>query len=38
MSMECETQESVVGYTKHLNLYSPKTYIGRYRVNHGDHG
>ena len=31
--MECETQESEAGYTKHLNLYKSKTNIGRYRVN-----
>ena len=27
--MECETQESEAGYTKHFNLYYPKTYVCR---------
>ena len=31
--MECETQESVAGYTKHVNLYLPETYMYRYGVN-----
>ena len=26
-------QKIEAGYTKHLNLYKPKTYMGRYRVN-----
>ena len=33
ISMECETQESEAGYTKHLNLYWPKTKMCRYMVN-----
>ena len=31
--MKCETQESKAGYTKHLNLYYPKKYMCKYRVN-----
>ena len=31
--MECETQESEAGYTKHLNLHYPKTYNCRYKIN-----
>ena len=31
--MECETQENLVEYTKHLNLHKPKTYMCMYRVN-----
>ena len=31
--MECETQQNEAGYTKHLNLYLPKTYMCRYMIN-----
>ena len=31
--MKCETQESEAEYTKHLNLYQPKTCMCRHRVN-----
>ena len=31
--MECETLESEAIYTKHLNLYCPKTYLCSNRVN-----
>ena len=31
--MACETQESEVGHTKHLNLYYLKAYVCSYRVN-----
>ena len=33
ISTEWETQESKAGYTKNLNLHSPKTYMCKYRVN-----
>ena len=32
MSMECNTQESSAGSTKHLNLYWPKTYVCECRL------
>ena len=32
-SMVYETQESLVGYTKHLNLYLPKTNMCRFSLN-----
>ena len=32
ISMEYETQESLAGYKKHLNLYQPKTFMCWYRV------
>ena len=31
--MECETQKTWAGYTKHLNLHQPKACICRYRIN-----
>ena len=31
--MECETQESLAGYTEHLNSHKPKTCMCSYRLN-----